>query len=109
MIEIYDKNNILFVAPLSRQDEFYVEETEEEDKATSQDESEKEGVHWPFEWLFLSVMNTKVLCRWIDISEPVNEDLTRSAVGHDFVHPETNGPIDDSEESSGSSFEELQH
>lgn len=54
-------------------------------------------------------MNTKVLCRWIDISEPVNEDLTRSAVGHDFVHPETNGPIDDSEESSGSSFEELQH
>ena len=46
MIEIYDKDSILFMTPLSRQDEFYVEETEEEedDRVNSTlEESEKEG------------------------------------------------------------------
>ena len=47
MIEIYDKDSILFMTPLSRQDEFYVEETEEEEDErvnSTLEESEKEGL-----------------------------------------------------------------
>lgn len=35
MIEIYDKDYIIFMAPLSKQDEFYVEEAQEIDVPSS--------------------------------------------------------------------------
>lgn len=45
MIEIYEKDQIVFMAPLSRQDEFYVEETQEPDLTSSTiDESENQGI-----------------------------------------------------------------
>lgn len=54
MIEIYDKDSILFMTPLSRQDEFYVEETEEEEDErvnSTLEESEKEG-YWDLKFKF---------------------------------------------------------
>ena len=46
MVEIYDNDNIYFMAPLSRQDEFYVEETQETDEGNSSanEESENQGI-----------------------------------------------------------------
>lgn len=45
MIEIYEDNRIVFAAPLSRQDEFYVEETQEADLTSStHEESDNQGI-----------------------------------------------------------------
>lgn len=44
MIEIYESDKIVFVAPLSRQDEFYVEETQEAELTSSTlEESDNPG------------------------------------------------------------------
>ena len=45
MIEIYDKEEIIFMSPLARQDEFYVEETQEQElsSASNLDDSETQG------------------------------------------------------------------
>ncbi len=44
MIEIYENDKIVFMSPLSRQDEFYVEETLEAELANSTiDVSENQG------------------------------------------------------------------
>ena len=45
MVEIYDQNQIVFMAPLSRQDEFYVEETQEPEMSSADnlDESETQS------------------------------------------------------------------
>lgn len=44
MIEIYENDKIVFVAPLSRQDEFYVEETQEAELTSSTlEESDNPG------------------------------------------------------------------
>lgn len=44
MIEIYDNDRMVFMAPLSRQDEFYVEETQEAELSSSTiEESENQG------------------------------------------------------------------
>ncbi len=53
MIEIYEKDQIVFMAPLSRQDEFYVEETQEADLTSSTlEESENQGkIHNCFSFL----------------------------------------------------------
>jgi len=87
MIEIYEKEWIIFLAPLSKQDEFYVEETQEADIASSAlEDSENQA------------------------SEPESvqeEDHTNNDAGS-YVPP-LNGAADDSEDSSGSSFEELNH
>lgn len=46
MIEVYDNTSIIFMAPLSRQDEFYVEETQEGYLANSiLEESEHHGTN----------------------------------------------------------------
>lgn len=45
MIEIYEKDCIIFMAPLSKQDEFYVEETQEAEIASSAlEDSENQGI-----------------------------------------------------------------
>ena len=48
MIEIYDKDQILFMAPLSRQDEFYVEETQDDDRANNS--TVEEGIGWQIDY-----------------------------------------------------------
>jgi len=88
MVEIYDKDHIIFMAPLSRQDEFYVEETQEPELGSA-DNLEESETH-----------NSD--------SEAVDSTVTED---DNVLHEESlnNGPINDSDDSSGSSFEELQH
>lgn len=43
MIEIYESDKIVFMSPLSRQDEFYVKETEEEEEFTNSAAEENQG------------------------------------------------------------------
>jgi len=91
MIEIYDNNNIIFMAPLSRQDEFYVEETQEIDgNSSANEESENQGTD----------------------SEPVEEIAQTPTSAEDddqSEKPEMNGLLEENDDSSASSFEELQH
>ena len=45
MIEIYEKDCIIFMAPLSKQDEFYVEEAQEaENPSSGHEDSENQGI-----------------------------------------------------------------
>jgi len=88
MVEIYDEDHIIFMAPLSRQDEFYVEETQDPE-ISSADNLEESEAH-----------NSD--------SEAVESTLTED----DNIPQEellNNGPVNESDDSSGSSFEELQH
>jgi len=88
MVEIYEKDQIIFMAPLSKQDEFYVEETQEPEMSSA-DNLEESETH-----------NSD--------SDAIESTLTED----DNVQHEAslnNGPVNDSDESSGSSFEELQH
>jgi len=86
MVEIYDHNQIIFMAPLSRQDEFYVEETQEPEMSSADNLDGSET----------------------QISDSDVDDDNLENVEHE--EPLINGPIDDIDDnSSGSSFEELQH
>lgn len=85
MVEIYDQNQIVFMAPLSRQDEFYVEETQEPEMSSADN---------------------------LDESETQNSDsdgVDDNVEGVEHVEPLNNGPIGDNDDCSDSSFEELQH
>ena len=42
MVEIYEKDQIIFMAPLSKQDEFYVEETQEPEMSSADNLEESE-------------------------------------------------------------------
>lgn len=43
MVEIYDEDHIIFMAPLSRQDEFYVEETQDPEISSADNLEESEA------------------------------------------------------------------
>ncbi|XP_046440383.1 testis-expressed protein 264 homolog [Daphnia pulex] len=89
MIEIYENDKIVFMSPLSRQDEFYVEETLEADELANST---------------------------VDVSENQDSELAQEPSHHQYDHTEDeqeeiekteiNG-VEDSD--SGSSFEELNH
>lgn len=87
MVEIYDVDQIIFMAPLSRQEEFYVKETQEPEigSADSLDESETHNSD----------------------SDAAEATLTEED-NNEHANQLNNGPIDD-DDSSGSSFEELGH
>lgn len=80
MIEIYKGDEIIFMSPLSRQDEFYVEESHEEPNSNVEDESQME------------------------------DNQTEEPAGVAAENGPISGVSDEEVESSaGSSFEELQH
>lgn len=107
MIEIYDSDKIVFMAPLSRQDEFYVDETQEAELTSSTlEESDNQGDKDETN----SFPKTRRLRK--------NPILIDSEQGPEPNHSEQengterlgmNGPMEESEDSSGSSFEELNH
>lgn len=94
----------MFVAPLSRQDEFYVEETRDDDRG----DSTVEGTTCTS----VTVLTVTPILIHPYSSGSDSEGTARASPAADdldFVKPETNGTLDETEDSSGSSFEELQH
>lgn len=87
MIEIYEDDKIVFMSPLSKQDEFYVKETQEEELTNSAAEENQEETQ-------------ESIHQQINHSNDKQEETEKSQM---------NGVMEDSDESSGSSFEELTH
>ncbi|KAI9556996.1 hypothetical protein GHT06_016790 [Daphnia sinensis] len=87
MIEIYEDDKIIFMSPLSKQDEFYVKETQDEELTNSAAEENQEE-------------EQELSHHEITHSNDQQEETEQSQM---------NGVMEDSDESSGSSFEELNH
>lgn len=109
MIEIYENDKIVFMSPLSRQDEFYVEETLEAELTNSTiEESENQG----------SLLKSGKCFNFPNLTPfGIDSELAQEPSHHQDDHTEDeqeeiekseiNGIIEDSD--SGSSFEELNH
>jgi len=88
MIEIYTDKEIVFMSPLSRQDEFYVKEMAEQEYGSQPEDSD-------------------IQAEGEELTSEGEENGEMQDNNEEAALP--NGSVEENDDSSGSSFEELQH